>query len=151
MAAEIVMEVPVPPTGLGPNGRLHWRAKNALKQDYMRTVCIVTGSKVLAYQREGNGFMERPHVTYDWYSTHQVDADNGIGRLKPVLDYLQGRIITNDANATLTYRWHKAATKAEERVVVTVTPIPEHRGRDHKGVERDCIQEWHFCGARDTR
>ena len=24
-----------------------------------------------------------------------------------------------------------------------------HRGVDFEGVERDCIQEWHFCGARD--
>lgn len=27
--------------------------------------------------------------------------------------------------------------------------MTEHRGKDHAGVERDCIQEWHFCGARD--
>lgn len=27
--------------------------------------------------------------------------------------------------------------------------MTEHRGRDHKGVERECVQEWHFCGARD--
>jgi len=27
--------------------------------------------------------------------------------------------------------------------------MSEHRGLDHKGIERDCIQEWHFCGARD--
>jgi hypothetical protein len=28
--------------------------------------------------------------------------------------------------------------------------VNEHRGRDHKGVERACIQDWHFCGARDA-
>ncbi len=24
-----------------------------------------------------------------------------------------------------------------------------HRGPDYAGVERDCVQEWHFCGGRD--
>ena len=121
MADAVIMTVPIPPNGLGPNGRLHWRKRNALKADYMTDVLILTSGAVMAYQRAGNGFMESADVRYDWHSTHQTDADNAIGRMKPVLDYLQGRIILNDRHVSLAYEWHKAATKADERVVVTVT------------------------------
>jgi len=68
-------------------------------------------------------------VRYDWYSTHQVDADNGIGRLKAALDVLTGfgayalGAIENDRDVCLSYQWHKVHTKGEERVRITITEV----------------------------
>jgi len=138
----VTFQVPLPPNGLGPNGRLHWRKKAALKASYMTDVMILSGQQVSAYQREGKGFMQRAHVFYDWHSTHQVDADNAIGRMKPVLDYLQGRVLANDRDVTLSYQWHKAATKKAERVVVTV--IREHVEQENTPHDHGGLRHQHF-------
>lgn len=140
MSDSVSFTVPLPPNGLGPNGRLHWRKKNALKLDYMQDVLILTSREVMAYQRAGHGFMDKADVAYDWHSTHQVDADNAIGRMKPVLDFLQGRVLANDRDVRLSYEWHKAASKKDERVIVTVSP------RTEKAVQAPLSIDCDGCG-----
>lgn len=115
MSDRVQFSVPCPPGGLGPNGRLHWRKRSVMKLEYMLDVMPIVNAAC-------NGLtpFEQAHVLYEWHSTHQVDADNAIGRLKPLLDCLEGRVIRNDRNVTLSYRWVKAKTKKQEEVIVTV-------------------------------
>lgn len=107
--------VPLPPSALGPNGRANWRTRVPIKQAYVHRITPLVNAAA-----NGMALMERARVTYDWHSIQRTDADNAISRLKACLDVCQGRAFVNDRDVELAYRWHKAATKADEGVWVTI-------------------------------
>lgn len=114
----VKLGVPLPPYGLSLNGRVHWRKRNVMKQAYVHAVQPIINAAC-----NPPPLWERAHVTYDWHSIRQVDADNAIGRMKAALDCLEGVAFVNDRDVTLSFGWHRVSKRSEERVEISVEEI----------------------------
>ena len=130
---------------MSPNARKSWHQKHADGSEYGVTAYL------LAWQvkpARWAGAWQRAHVTVTQKAVRLRDHDNFAASFKPGLDAIvRAGIIIDDKPSVidLSLRAEKVQHERDECVVVRIERINEHRGPDHKGVMRDCIQEIHWC------
>lgn len=126
MSQTVTFTVPLPSGKLGPNGRAHWREQARLKADYQEAVWIAAYADMNAPE---DCPWAKAAVRYDWYSTHEPDADNAIARMKPALDVLttKGRrclgLIEDDRGVPITFGWQRVRKRHLEGVLISVTHV----------------------------
>lgn len=82
----VMVELPIPDTGIGPNGRLGWRAKAKLVAEYRGWAQMATLAAMQAGQIEP-GTWDRARLSLVWcYCGTKPDADNAVARIKPGCD-----------------------------------------------------------------
>lgn len=87
---ELCFTVPYPPSGLLPNSRAFWGAKQKAGREY----ADLAGMIIMAAMREAGLALPRPYLhgllaTTHHFTRHPADPDNCVGALKPLIDVLQ--------------------------------------------------------------
>lgn len=116
--------LPLPPTGLSPNARIHWGSR--------RRVALAFTTRCLVALREQCIFPPRTpwprvNVRLAFYVSRLADGDNRVASLKALLDALvRAGYFAGDDPRRLTFAaWptQSVVPKAECRLVLTVTAL----------------------------
>lgn len=124
---EVTVVLPLPPTPLSPNARVHWAQKARATKLYRRDARMLTiaaGGRNLRWRRAV------ARATFYWPCLRRRDVGNAEAMLKPVFDgMVDAGLLVDDNAGVLTH----AATQfkvdpRDPRVEILVFPVTGKRG-----------------------
>jgi hypothetical protein len=117
----LTLTLPMPPNMA--NGRVHWRAKNRERQNYLRECEL----RVLAKLIPPPGIpMERVRIDSTLHVWATMDDDNALARIKWGADFLKYHsYIVDDKRPHCRFTIpEQVIDRKDQRLVITLTPSP---------------------------
>jgi crossover junction endodeoxyribonuclease RusA len=118
----VVLDMPLPPASLGPNGREHWAMRNHATQLWRTMAAGLIASQRVIGQHDHRDWPGAQMDIHWQFAGRQPDDDNCIGRLKAVRDGIaDAGLVADDALIRVGVVTFERVSRKDQAVRITLT------------------------------